>query len=137
MEAVENPGTDSQLEIGDTVTFTGSRHYISANSGTGRSCKPGAAKITGKAPGAAHPYHLIKVAGGGSTVYGWVDAADIADLKPEDDDNQSEPDEETQLDEALNVIADAVIAGKFGDGSERKEKIFRAVQEKVNELLGV
>ena len=27
---------------------------------------------------AKHPYHLIKVpGGGGSTVYGWVDAADI------------------------------------------------------------
>lgn len=25
-----------------------------------------------------HPYHLIAVKGGGSTVYGWVDAADIA-----------------------------------------------------------
>ncbi len=24
-----------------------------------------------------HPYHLVAVSGGGSTVYGWVDAADI------------------------------------------------------------
>ena len=29
-------------------------------------------------PGKAkHPYHLVAVSGGGSTVYGWVDAADI------------------------------------------------------------
>ena len=26
---------------------------------------------------AKHPYHLIKQAGGGSSVYGWVDAADV------------------------------------------------------------
>ena len=24
-----------------------------------------------------HPYHLVAVSGGGSAVYGWVDAADI------------------------------------------------------------
>ena len=24
-----------------------------------------------------HPYHLVAVSGGGSTVYGWVDATDI------------------------------------------------------------
>ena len=24
-----------------------------------------------------HPYHLIHISGGGSTVYGWVDAADV------------------------------------------------------------
>ena len=28
--------------------------------------------------GAKHPYHLIKTTGSASTVYGWVDAADIA-----------------------------------------------------------
>mgnify|MGYP002264999694 CR=1 FL=1 len=41
-------------------------------------CKPGKAKVTVIAKGAKHPYHLVKEAGGGSTVYGWVDAADIA-----------------------------------------------------------
>ena len=28
--------------------------------------------------GKAHPYHLKAVSGGGSTVYGWVNAADIS-----------------------------------------------------------
>lgn len=37
---------------------------------------------------------------------------------------------------ALTVLADAVIAGKFGNGEERKQNIYRAVQNKVNELLG-
>jgi len=27
--------------------------------------------------GAKHPYHLVKESGGGSTVYGWVNAADV------------------------------------------------------------
>lgn len=137
VEDVENMGAASALEIGDVVTFTGSRHYISANTGTGKSCKPGTAKITAKADGAAHPYHLIKVAGGGSTVYGWVNASDIAELKQEPEEEEIAPDVEgLAMNAALTVLADAVIAGKFGNGEERKEKIFSAIQNKVNELLG-
>lgn len=61
--------------VGDTVIYNGTRHYASANAVTGPVCKGGKAKITqiyqlGKAK---HPYHLIAVSGGGSTVYGWVD----------------------------------------------------------------
>lgn len=85
VESVEKPGAAPKLEIGDVVNFTGSRHYISAYSGTGKKCTPGTAKITAKKEGTAHPYHLIKVAGGGSTVYGWADAADITELKQEED----------------------------------------------------
>lgn len=77
VESVETPEAAAALEIGDVVTFTGSRHYISANSGTGYKCKPGTARITAMKPGGKHAYHLIKVAGGGSTVYGWVDEEDI------------------------------------------------------------
>lgn len=72
------PATGS-LKVGDVVNFTGSRHYTSANAASGPACKPGPAKITqiyqlGKSK---HPYHLVAVSGGGSTVYGWVDASDI------------------------------------------------------------
>lgn len=77
VETVETPEAAAALEIGDVVSFTGTRHYVSANSGTGKKCKPGMAKITAKKEDAVHPYHLIKVAGGGSTVYGWVDASDV------------------------------------------------------------
>ena len=63
--------------MGDTVTFTGTKHYVSSNATNGAACKPGKAKVTAVAKNAKHPYHLIKVAGGGSTVYGWVDAPDI------------------------------------------------------------
>lgn len=69
--------TDDGLKVGDVVTFSGSKHYTSAAGSTGSTCKPGKAKITAIAKGKAHPYHLIAVSGGGSTVYGWVDAADI------------------------------------------------------------
>lgn len=66
-------------KVGDIVSFTGGKHYTNANAATGTACKPGKAKVTQVyQPGKAkHPYHLVAVSGGGSTVYGWVDAADI------------------------------------------------------------
>lgn len=72
-------GTQAALKVGDIVQFNGSKHYTSANAVSGKACKGGKAKITqiyqlGKSK---HPYHLIAEKGGGSTVYGWVDAADI------------------------------------------------------------
>lgn len=70
----------SKVEKDDVVNFTGSKHYKNANAATGSACKPGKAKVTSLAPNGKHPYHLVKVAGGGSTVYGWVDAADIEGL---------------------------------------------------------
>ncbi len=33
-------------KMGDIVTFTGERHYTSANSTVGKPCKPGKAKVT-------------------------------------------------------------------------------------------
>ena len=70
--------TDDSLKVGDVVTFSGSKHYTSAAGSTGSTCKPGKAKITAIAKGKAHPYHLIAVSGGGSTVYGWVDASTVS-----------------------------------------------------------
>ena len=65
-------------KAGDIVNFTGGKHYTNANAASGTACKPGKAKVTQVyQPGKAkHPYHLVAVSGG-STVYGWVDAADI------------------------------------------------------------
>ena len=78
---VDQPTTGAVLNVGDIVTFTGTTHYSSANAATGPSCKPGKAKVTAVyKPGVSkHPYHLIAESGGGSTVYGWVDIADIAE----------------------------------------------------------
>lgn len=69
--------TGAAYQVGDIVEFTGAKHYASANASAGHACKPGKAKVTAIAKGAKHPYHLVRVTGGGSTVYGWVDAADI------------------------------------------------------------
>lgn len=63
--------------VGDVVIFTGSHHYASSGSINAKSCKPGEARVTAVAKDARHPYHLIKTTGSSSTVYGWVDAADI------------------------------------------------------------
>lgn len=81
VKAAEN-GSESvekvELVKGAVVTFTGKKHYSSANGKTPVSCESGKATITldpylkGK-----HPYHLVAVKGGTSNVYGWVDAEDI------------------------------------------------------------
>lgn len=71
--------TSAKFQTGDTVRFKGGKHYMNAKLDIGFKATPGKAKITliyGGA-GAKHPYHLVRVAGGGSNVYGWVDAADI------------------------------------------------------------
>lgn len=83
VESVDKPEEGNNVQIGDVVTFTGSRHYISAYTGTGKKCSPGKAKVTAIKEGAPHPIHLIKVVGEGSTVYGWVDAEDIEAIQKE------------------------------------------------------
>ncbi len=50
-------------KVGDVVEFTGSKHYVSAT-------------VERLMCWARRIYHLIGP-GGGSTVYGWTDAADI------------------------------------------------------------
>lgn len=70
--------TETGLKVGDVVDFKGTQHYTSAAAKDAKICKPGKATITAVAAGKAHPYHLKAVSGGGSTVYGWVNAADIS-----------------------------------------------------------
>lgn len=69
-----NPST-KQYKIGDVVNFTGTKHYTSSSAfGVGFGCKPGKAIITNINLNGKHPYHLIRVKGQGSNVYGWVDS---------------------------------------------------------------
>ena len=70
------------LAVGDEVTFTGTKHYVSSMAVNAASCKPGRAKITAIAKSGKHPYHLVRSTGSASTVYGWVDAADVQPIKP-------------------------------------------------------
>jgi hypothetical protein len=67
----------ASYSVGDVVSFTGTKHYTSSSAASGKTCKPGTAKVTNVYAKGKHPYHLQAVTGGGSTVYGWVDAADI------------------------------------------------------------
>lgn len=68
----------AEIQKGQIVQFTGCRHYTSSSeNGSGKACKPGKAKVTAVNLGSAHPYHLVAVSGGGSTVYGWTDVVDI------------------------------------------------------------
>ena len=71
-----------EFKVGDTVLFTGSKHYVSSDAASGSACKPGKATIRkiynlGKSK---HPYCIQAVSGSGSTVYGWVDAEDIESI---------------------------------------------------------
>lgn len=61
------------FRVGDVVMFSGDKHYIGADFAIGTKCKPGMAKITSIKLSSKHPFHLIRVANQGSTVYGWVD----------------------------------------------------------------
>ena len=74
---IQTGSTEPGLKVGDVVDFKGTQHYTSAAAKDAKTCKPGKATITAIAAGKAHPYHLKAVSGGGSTVYGWVNAADI------------------------------------------------------------
>lgn len=83
---VSTPAKDEKptpgLAVGAVVTFTGTKHYISSMAINGKNCKPGEAKVTAVAKSGKHPYHLIKTTGSSSTVYGWVDAADVKVMAP-------------------------------------------------------
>jgi len=72
---VITPNSNWTPQVGDIVTFSGTKHYASANAIIGLYCKSGKAKITQiyKPESAKHPYHLVRIAGGGSSVYGWCD----------------------------------------------------------------
>lgn len=71
-------------EIGEVVQFNGGKHYTSSNAEKGYICLPGKARVSQYAKGAKHPYHLVSVEGGGSSVYGWTDTRDISQIKQED-----------------------------------------------------
>lgn len=83
--ATETATTNAELKVGNIVNFTGAKHYTSANATSAKACKGGKAKVTAISQNGKHPYHLVNVAGGGSTVYGWVDAADIGVAETEDE----------------------------------------------------
>lgn len=75
IKAVKNPADSWEPKIGDLVMYNGNVHYNNANGVTPLKCKGGLAKITGiyQLGKSKHPYHLVRINGKGSDVYGWVD----------------------------------------------------------------
>ena len=64
-------------EVGDTVLYNGTVHYVNAYADAGHNCTGGKAKIThihqlGKSK---HPYHLVGI---DCSVHGWVDEGSFA-----------------------------------------------------------
>ena len=66
-----------KFAVKSIVRFKGDRYYQNAMSDKAFACKPGKAKITRIMKGTKHPYHVVKLIGGGSTVYGWVGEEDL------------------------------------------------------------
>ena len=65
--------SNSVINVGDTVAFTGIRQYgNSYETAPVSAAKPCKAEVTLIREGRAHPYHIR-----GEGVYGWVDATDI------------------------------------------------------------
>jgi hypothetical protein len=72
----------SEYAVGDVVYFHGNKHYTSSYAtAIGRTCKPGKVKITARNLKGKHPYHGVAVSGGGSTAYGWLNAADLGEVE--------------------------------------------------------
>lgn len=86
LHSIEQPDpppapTDRQeslsIKVNDIVQFTGGPHYASANADSySSSSKAGPARVTAISDGSKHPYHLIHT-DSSSSVYGWVDTANI------------------------------------------------------------
>lgn len=108
--------TGTAYKVGDVVSFTGSKHYTSAQAASGVSCRPGKAKVTQISKGAKHPYHLIHE-GSESNVYGWADAADIAGASASGQASQTARTYTVRKGDSLWAIA----AKQLGDGTRYKE----------------
>lgn len=67
----------SRLSVGDVVTFTGRYDFATPISIHAIPCRPGKATVTKIDLRANHPFLLIRVKGGTSNVYGWVDETSI------------------------------------------------------------
>lgn len=74
----EVAASNLKFKKGDVVAFIGSKQYPNSTTTHNRSAKPGTAKVTRVKPGDPHPYHLVKVIGGGSNIYGWANEDDVS-----------------------------------------------------------
>lgn len=125
--------TVDSFAVGEIVNFTGGKHHTNANAASGSTVKASLAKVTSKHKSGKHPLHLRAVDSNGKYiggVYGWVDLANV-----------SKRVSTTIIKKSVEELAREVIAGKWGVGATRKQKLtasgydYYAVQKRVNELL--
>lgn len=124
------PNTPTEgVKVGDVVNFKGGPVYSSADASAPTHTRTASkCKVTATYKG-KHPYHCISEDGKG--VYGWVDASAINGELPQP----------TPVRKSVSEIAKEVIAGKWGNGQDRKNRLTKAgydpneVQAKVNSLL--
>lgn len=119
-------GEESKLlPLGSRVYFLGGEQFRASTADIGVRTAAGTVRISNRAKGAPHPYHVIGEDGSG--IYGWVDA-----------DRLKEIEEDIKSDDE---IAEEVIAGLWGNGQERRERLesagydYERVQGRVNEIL--
>ena len=71
-EPEPKPDEEKMLPIGAVVNFSGGEQYGASNSDIGYPARAGVVKISIRANGTLHPYHVISEDGSG--VYGWVNS---------------------------------------------------------------
>lgn len=112
------------FEIGSIVEIEACDMYISSLGTSPYKCKSGYCTITQFATQGLHQYHVIRIKGSNSNAYGWIDKKHIIKTVKSVDD-----------------IAKEVIAGKWGNGVERKEALadygldYKIIQSRVNEMM--
>lgn len=135
--AAEKPQTTTETtadsyNVGEIVNFAGGNHYTNASAASGKSVKASLAKVTNKYKSGKHPLHLRAVNAEGkyiSGVYGWVDLSTV-----------SKKESAAAPKKTVDELAREVINGKWGNGTDRKNKLtaagydYSAVQKRVNEL---
>ena len=80
-----HPVEPIDIKVGEIVNFVGNKHYSNTNSASPKSCKPGEAGVKDIKKSGKHPYCLVRTSGSTSTVYGWVDAADIKKIEKKEE----------------------------------------------------
>ena len=124
--------TVDSFSVGEIVNFAGGKHYTNANTSDGPTVKASLAKVTSKYPRGKHQLHLRAVNTDGKYiggVYGWVDVSTVTKCTT------------SATKKTVDELAREVIAGKWGNGTARKDALtkagydYNAVQRRVNELL--
>lgn len=118
------PAPTTKHKVGETVTINGV--YTSSNSTTKLTPLRNSGKITKIVAGALNPYLLD------NGNLGWVNDKCIVETKKE---------EPKPAKKSVHELAEEVIAGKWGSGADRKNRLtaagydYDAVQDEVNRIL--